>query len=225
LINLNQYPLEALIEASQDIPGEEVVLKLHLDDAKKNETDFAEWALECLSPKASSLLDVLSMFDPDNIVERMLQVPPDDICITEYPNTSIEYNKAKEELMKYSIISRDKEKGTLTIQRLVQDAARRRMSSTYYIQVFNTCVALINDAWPYTPFTWRHGVERWSSCEMLYPHIIRLRYFGERIPTVPHDIYGAFQFAKLAVDAGWYCHERGKSVEVRTYEQCNLSRY
>jgi len=217
IINLNQYSLQAFIDASQDDVGEETVMKLHLDDAKKNETDFAEWALESLSAKASSLLDVLSMFDPDNIVERMLQAPPDDICLPDYPRTAIEYNQAKEELMKYSIISKDKEKDTLTIQRLVQDAARRRMPTLYYREVFNSCVALLNDSWPYMPFTWRHAIDRWVKCEMLYPHIIRIRYFAERIDTTPEDIYGAFQFARLAVDAGWYCHERGRSVEVRTH--------
>jgi hypothetical protein len=217
IINKGQYSLQEFIEASHVDSGEQAVVKLHLDDARENKTDFAEWALESLSPQASDLLDVLSMLDTDEIVERILMSPPDDICIEKYPVTTIEYRIAREELMSYSFISKDTVRGTIKIQRLVQDAARRRMSPSAFRDVFNTCVALLNDAWPYQPFTWRHSINRWARCEELYRHVVRLREFAERILTERDDFYGAYQYARLAVDVGWYCHERGRAPECEDF--------
>jgi hypothetical protein len=221
IISKGQYSVQEFIEASNVDSGEQAVVKLHLDDAKENQTDFAEWALESLSTQASALLDVLSMLDSDEIMERTLMSPPDDIRIHHYPTTADEYRTAKEELMSYSFISKDKTRGTIRIPRLVQDAARRRMSPTAFRAVFNTCVALLNDAWPYQPFTWRHSINRWTKCEELYRHVVRLREFAETISTERDDFYGAFQYARLAVDVGWYCHERGRAPECE--ELCTIA--
>jgi hypothetical protein len=109
----------------------------------------------------------------------------------------------------------------LSIQRAVQDAARRRMSESYYRDVFNTCVKLINEAWPYQPFTWRHSINRWSKCEELFPHIVRLRQFAVKIPTKSDDMEGAYEYARLATDCGWYCHERGISHECEEF--CDIA--
>jgi hypothetical protein len=214
MIDSNRYSLDKFVQASRDEDGKNVILVLHSEDATENQTKFSEWALESLSPKAAALLDVMAMLDPDQIDERMLTLPPDNISIPTYPRTVGEYYEARTELLSVSFISRDRSTGNVNIHRLIQEAARENMSEQYYRDVFNTCVALINDEWPYQSFTWRHGISRWPKCEELYPHIIRLQHFSGRIPPREDDIHGSYGYARLATDVLWYCHERGRFPEV-----------
>ncbi|KAK9776213.1 putative NB-ARC domain-containing protein [Seiridium cardinale] len=213
MIALKRYSLEAFVRASQDDDGKKVILVLHTKDAMTNQTDFSEWALESLSPMAAALLDVMALLDPDRIIERMLMLPPDSISVATYPKTVEEYSEARAELSSFSLISRGRFTGNLNIHRLIQDAARRNMSEQYYQHVFHTCIALISDQWPYQPFTWRHGIGRWAKCDDLYPHIVRLQHFSSRIDMFEIDIERPYEFAKLATDVAWYCHERGRLTE------------
>lgn len=214
MIKLDQYSLQRFCEASQEDDGKNVILTLHTEDATKNQSDFAEWALDSLTTTAADLLDAMSMMDPDQIVERMLTLPPDDISIPSYPRSLEEYYDARAELLKFSFITRDKSTSNLNVHRLIQDAARNRMSTEYYRDVLNTCVALINDEWPYQPFTWRHSIKRWPKCEELYPHIVQLQWYSEAVDVRDDDITGGYDFARLATDVAWYCHEKGRSEKV-----------
>lgn len=214
MIALKRYSLENFVKASQDDDGKKAILVLHTEDVTANQTNFSEWALESLSPMAAALLDVMAILDPDKIIESLLTHPPDTISIVEYPKNPNEYNSARAELSSFSLISRGRPTGNLNIHRLIQDAACRNMSEQYYGNVFNTCIALISDKWPYQPFTWRHGISRWAKCEDLYPHIIRLQSFLSRVPISEYDIDKPYEFARLATDVAWYCHERGRLTEV-----------
>ena len=212
MITGGRYSMEKFMKASKEGEGQQAILKLHAEDAKLNNTDFAEWALESLE-KGSGLLDVLSMLDPDDIPERILTSPPDNIAIPNFPMTLEAYYEARAELASYSFIERAKSTGNLSIQRVIQDATRRKMTKPYYRDVFNTCVKLINEAWPYQPFTWRHSISRWAKCDELLPHIARLKQFSRNVLTEADDMEGAYEYARLCTDCGWYCHERGKSQE------------
>lgn len=214
MITHERYSLDKFLQKSRGDDGKKVILSLHTEDATQNQANFADWALESLSPKAAAMLDVMAMMDPDHIIERMLMLPPDSISIPAYPKNLDDYYEARAELSSYSFISKNRYNGTLNIHRTIQDAARRHMTEQYYRDVFNTCVALINDDWPYQPFTWRHSVGRWKSCEDLYSHIVRLRQFSARVPPREDDVNGGYGFARLATDVAWYCHERGLSEEV-----------
>jgi hypothetical protein len=214
MITSGRYSLKEFIQASQDNDGKKAILSLHTEDVTKNHASFSEWALESLSPKAAALLDAMAMLDPDSIVERMLKNPSDSIMIPHYPRDPTAFIEAKGELSNFSFISKDRRMGTLSIHRLLQDAALKAMSQEYYLTVFNSCIALINDRWPYQPFTWRHSVSRWPHCEELYPHVKKLRHFHKKITDGQNDIYGQYGYARLATDVAWYCHERGRSAEV-----------
>lgn len=216
MIDLERYSLDQFVKASQLDDGKQAILLLHAEDATKNQADFSEWALESLSPKAAALLDAMAMMDPDQIAERMLVQPPDSIMIPAYPNSMEDYIAARNELLSFSFIARDRTTANMTIHRMIQDAARGNMSEKRFRDVFNSCIALINDQWPYQAFTWRHSISRWARCEELYPHIVRLQYFSARAPTSEDDIDGAYGYARLATDVAWYCHERGRGPEVST---------
>ncbi|KAE9984204.1 Glutamine synthetase [Venturia inaequalis] len=219
MIDLGRYSLDQFVKASEVDDGKQAILLLHAEDATKNQTDFSEWALESLSPKAAALLDAMAMMDPDQIAERTLVQPPDSIMIPAYPKSMEDYIAARNELLSFSFIARDRMTGNMTIHRMIQDAARGNMSEKRFRDVFNSCIALINDQWPYQAFTWRHSISRWARCEELYTHIVRLQYFSARAPTSEEDIDGAYGHARLATDVAWYCHERGRGPE--SEEFCN----
>ncbi|QDS73010.1 hypothetical protein FKW77_009080 [Venturia effusa] len=219
MIDLGRYSLDQFVKASQVDDGKQAILHLHAEDATKNHADFSEWALESLSAKAAALLDAMAMMDSDQIAERMLVQPPDSIMIPEYPKSVEDYYAARNELLNFSFIARDRATGNMIIHRMIQDAARRNMSERRFRNVFNSCIALINDQWPYQAFTWRHNISRWARCEELYPHIVRLQYFSARAPTSEDDVDGAYGYARLATDVAWYCHERGRGPE--SEEFCN----
>lgn len=216
MIDLGRYSLDQFVKASQVDDGKQAILLLHAEDATKNQADFSEWALESLSPKAAALLDAMAMMDPDQIAERTLVQPPDNIMIPAYPKSMEDYIAARNELLSFSFIAKDRTTGNMTIHRMIQDAARGNMSEKRFRNVFNSCIALINDQWPYQAFTWRHSISRWARCEELYPHIVRLQYFSARAPISEDDVDGAYGYARLATDVAWYCHERGRGPEVST---------
>jgi hypothetical protein len=220
MIDAGRYSVENFVKASnEEDKTQEVLLQLHAEDLQlQNDepetqpTDFAEWALECLE-SGRALLDVLSMLDPDEIPERLLYGAPEGIAIEGYPKTAEEYSDARNELRKYTFITRNRTSQSLNIPRLIQDASRRKMDKLRYRQIFNACVVLINEQWPYQPFTWRHSIDRWPRCADLFRHISRLRKFSANIGTERDDVDGAFEFARLTTDAGWYCHERGEAED------------
>lgn len=206
-----KYSLERFSQASQDDSGKKTILLLHKEDATQNQADFADWALESITPQAGALLNAIAMLDPDQIAEELLTDPPDSVSIPEYPRTTAEYTQARAELSEITFIARNRPLKTLSIHRVVQDAARRNMSPQQYRVVFNSCVALINEEWPYQEFTWRHGTDRWALCDNLYPHIVRLMGFSRRIDISEEELDADYGFARLATDVAWFCHERGRS--------------
>jgi ABC-type dipeptide/oligopeptide/nickel transport system ATPase subunit len=215
IIDAGRYSVEKFVKASnEEDKTQEVLLQLQAedilqnDDSKNQRTDFAEWALECLD-NGRALLDVMSMLYPDVISEKLLLGAPEGFPIDGYPKSLDDYYDARNELKKYTFITRTRQSLSLSIPRLIQDAARRKMDKERYRDIFNACITLINEQWPYQPFTWRHSIDRWPKCAELLRHINRLRWFSLNISTEKDDVDGAFEFARLATDAGWYCHERG----------------
>ncbi|KAF2133133.1 hypothetical protein P153DRAFT_353544 [Dothidotthia symphoricarpi CBS 119687] len=176
------------------------------------EHSFLEVAFESIK-HSRPLLDVLAMLDPDKIPERILITDSPHVFIQGYPATQSSLHEALQELLKYSLVIRSPTSATYGIHRIVQDAVRKQMSPIYSRDVYNTCVLLLSAQWPFHTFTWRHGISRWPQCEELFPHIIRLRRHSSNIHTDEYHLYGAFLYARLWCDCGWYCHERGRTRE------------
>jgi ABC-type dipeptide/oligopeptide/nickel transport system ATPase subunit len=158
MIDAGKYSVEKYVEATKEDKAQEVLLQLHTEEAVENRTDFAEWALETL--EKGTLIDILSMLDADSIPEKLLVNVPDTFAISGYPRTIEDYYEARNELMKYTFVTRNRTGQTLSIPTFIQDASRAKMDKTRYRDVFNACVMLINEHWPYQPFTWRHSIDR-----------------------------------------------------------------
>ena len=172
------------------------------------------WALENLR-HGLTLLNTCSMFDSDGISERLFTETFGKIELNGLPSTSIDYQQARNELLATSIISGEKASAKLYVHRLIQDVARMRLDALEFRQTFMACVHMVWRLWPFENFTFRHNVDRWSVCEELFPHVLRLQETAVQNQLFPSDDDwdGDFVFARLLTDAGWYHHERGRSAE------------
>jgi hypothetical protein len=204
IIIRGEFSFAGFLEAYDQKQSQKAVLKLNVQDLEPSRDGvFSRWALETLEGGSSALLDILSMLDPDGIPERILTAEPTYIYVENYPSSRSAYEDARAELLGYGLVKRDRNSGNLMLHRLVQDAARQRMSKDHSRAVFNSCVKLLNAVWPYQNFTWRHSISRWPECEELFPHIIRLQKFAKHIDTLITDLNGAYEYARLTTDAGW----------------------
>jgi hypothetical protein len=204
LIIRGGFSFAGFLKAYDQKQSQKAVLKLNVQDLEPSRDGFfSGWALETLEGGSYALLEVLSLLDPDGVPERILTAEPTHIYIDNYPNSRSAYEEARSELLSYGLVKRDRNISKLMLHRLVQDAARRRMSKNHSRAVFNSCVKLLNAVWPYQSFTWRHSINRWLECEELFPHIIRLQNAAKHIDTSITDLNGAYQYARLTTDAGW----------------------
>ena len=108
------------------------------------------WALETLN-ESTTLLDILSMLDSDGIQERILEGHRGDksLSISGYPRTNAAYQIARTELQTRSLITRDRGTQRITMHRMIQDAARAKMSAERFDTVFGIAVTLLSSVWPY----------------------------------------------------------------------------
>lgn len=156
----------------------------------------AMWAFENLE-YGRRLLNVLSMIDADGISEQLL------ITLYQEPVSHIAYQRAKASLLQSSLILEHKNSRKLSLHRLVQDVTRMQMTPELYCTTFLECVHMLSSAWPHVSFTWRHGTKRWSACEELFPHVLRLMDLEGPVAVADNGIDGPFEFIKLLMDVGW----------------------
>jgi hypothetical protein len=108
------------------------------------------WALETLN-ESTTLLDILSLLDSDGIQERILEGPRGaaSLSLAGYPMTNAAYQVARTELQTRSLITRDRGTKKMTMHRLIQDAARAKMSAERFDTVFRVAVTLLSSVWPF----------------------------------------------------------------------------
>ena len=174
------------------------------------------WAFESLRPSTKNLLSMISFLDPDAIQEMLLiNVPTEsDIgYLDALPMEASMYWEALTELSQASLVKHHKDAGELTIHRLVQDTFRAKMNNDERVDAFIFAVNLVCAHWPrtmspptrknapvVTPRLWM--IDRWPTCEILYPHVLRLKQLYE---TEMGDMWkgSRLQFASLLKDAAW----------------------
>ena len=185
--------------------GREELLQLNLSQGKRRSgyehTIASVWALESLK-HSRSLLEVLSFLDPDGIQEKILTALQKNVSLENFPKTPNSYQKARTELLQSSLISRSAE--TIQVHRLIQDAARTKMSKSRIRTTFSTTVALLCSVWPFEGFDWRHGAGRWRECEQLFTHVCTLDRYHDQLSLSCDSFEADLDFAKLLTDAGWY---------------------
>ncbi|KAL8899113.1 MAG: hypothetical protein Q9207_006364 [Kuettlingeria erythrocarpa] len=172
------------------------------------------WALEELKESAASLLNVLSMLDPDAITEEIVTINTSLSQLPSYPANDDSYLDARADLTKQSLVSRNKASRQLRLHRLTQDAARAKMASSVLRQAFSAATFLVSAAWPYATLGQRHDVKRWPRCEALMPHIVQLDDLYSSYVSIDEGFPAEKLFAQLLTDAAWYLGERGGGHEI-----------
>jgi hypothetical protein len=152
------------------------------------------WSLDALKANVRTLLEVLALLDPDSLTETMLRLD-DALAISQsFPSTR-EYEDARTELIKVSLISRNKKSGTLQVHRVVQDVARGKMDTAKFIEQFVIAVRLLNKYWPEDPLKVKFSqwvTDRYSA-EIVATHVTKLKiHYEHRKPRLPSDVLRAF---------------------------------
>lgn len=158
---------------------------------------------------------MISMLDPDCIQEPILANFATALNIKGYPKSPVAFNRARAELIAASLIKRHKDREEISVHRLVQDSARAKMTNEEISHVFWHTVLLIRAQWPIgmAPATMKgappvpvrfHRIDRWTKCEELYPHVLRLkRQFSILSTPKEAEDLPKLQLAELLNDAAW----------------------
>jgi hypothetical protein len=186
--------------------GQQELLHWPLEPGRSRPSNYEQsiasvWAFDSLG-EGTSLLNVLSMLDPDGIPENLFEHDGQVTKQPEIDELKRQYKDARRELLARSLVTGNKRDKKLFVHRLVQDVLRNRMSMSEMRQVFLKCVRLVSSKWPFEMFAWRHGNARWEACEELYPHVQRLKDLYPEIMPSP-DSFEDYEFARLLIDAGW----------------------
>lgn len=164
---------------------------LHNLQYKRMKTNYQHtvgtaWAVDQLSASTRSLLQVLSILDPDRIPEELLQAVDGgkDVKLPNYPIKKDEYFNARAELINNSFVTKNMAANELRIHRLVQDVVRQRMEESELRAIYAAVALLINEVWPYVSGSdpTRNQFWRIPKAEKYTAHVCRLHaLFGSEI--------------------------------------------
>lgn len=203
-----QLSFSEFLDSYNERRSQQELLQLSAGELITRSSDYEHtvasvWAFDNLS-HGQGLLNVVSMLDPDGILESLLTTKPGPIDLPSFPQSLEDYRLARNELLTCSLVTGNRSERKLFIHRLVQDVARARMTQVEFRANFMTCVKLISSMWPFEPFAWRHSVARWTMCEDLVPHVSRLKDLFPQVAPSSTFSDDDYRFAKLLTDAGWY---------------------
>lgn len=162
------------------------------------------FALEQLSRdsvSAATLLDVLSVLHADAIPETLFTSGTEQVMLTNFPTNEEEYQQARLDLTRRSLVTRNKQQLELRIHRVTQDVARAKLSNERLRNVFNAAVHLVSAVWPFPTMAERHNISRWQACEDLLPHVVRMHELHGFFLAKDKLFGGSEAFARLLTDA------------------------
>ncbi|RVD81168.1 uncharacterized protein DFL_009043 [Arthrobotrys flagrans] len=175
-------------------------------------------SIKKLSIEASTTLEVFGFLHPDAIPDIML----DDKEAGSFLNKSLSRYNIIRDLRRFSLITYNEKSRSISLHRLVQDAAlRQTISKPLPNEAFGIVVRLLYQAFPKQhPFR-NHMTELWEECEKYVPHVITFHErFANAVKTVEPHLQ--VSFCELLYNCCWYLFERGRfdtSLEIaRTAE-------
>jgi hypothetical protein len=164
------------------------------------------WSLQQFSPGSETLLQVLSMLDPDSVPESLMTQNLENFDLDGYPTDIITYYDARVELIGASLVSLmnqiDNRQG-LRLHRLLQDVVIARMDPSRVETVFKATLQLVSTQWPFQDLHHRHARDRWSKCAILFPHVAHLKRVAHGIVSSGKKLLQIITYATLLNDAGW----------------------
>lgn len=152
-----------------------------------NQTLGTVWALDDLK-EGRALLEVISFLDPDSIPESLLEKNPACKGWDRYPQTALEYSKARAELLSRSLIYRNRDKKTLRVHRLIQDTVRAQMDDATFNEVYSRTLDMLGARWPRVFKGFGNVQTDWQQNALLWAHTLSLFKYRDRFdPAVaPH---------------------------------------
>ncbi|KAI0024434.1 P-loop containing nucleoside triphosphate hydrolase protein [Xylariomycetidae sp. FL0641] len=187
-------------------------------DARKTTKDDYEHTLdtvwnvsfEKLSEDSMKLLQILVFFNPDAVDEEIfLEGSQSESGLSpafEFLADEMDLGDAEEPLLQAALINKAIEQPVLSVHRLVQSAAIRRLSKLERPKYFDTAVQLLS--WGF-PDTWSkdvgHQIDAWKKCEKCLPHIDHLSKLIKQHSIQSSDME---KYAELLLRCSWYLYER-----------------
>ncbi|KFY93394.1 hypothetical protein V500_03724 [Pseudogymnoascus sp. VKM F-4518 (FW-2643)] len=165
-------------------------------------------AAQKLTPEAGALLKVLSIFYCDGIAEKLLIEGARYVHLKAYPKTMLDYEKARDELLRHTFVGWNSEKTELGIHKLMQDVVRKKMDEEELHTLYDIGISLISAVWPLTTFETRNKVWRWPILEACLPHVTQLKEHYD-VSYENRVERASTEAAILFNDAAWYQIERG----------------
>ncbi|KAH8896659.1 hypothetical protein GQ53DRAFT_803534 [Thozetella sp. PMI_491] len=179
-------------------------------------------ALNIEALQSRPLLNIISMFNPDNIPETIFKDHGMKL-VPRYSLSHAAYFEARSELMRMSLIKRDVAANNIVIHRIVQDLVRSKMNEEEFFWAFSSALKLLRSAWPYESESHASSNPTSSSrpaYQPLLPHVVSLQHASKQLNfkkgSFSREVFDArLALAGLLLSAGHYCYEDGLSVESR----------
>ncbi len=151
--------------------------------------------------RSTTLMDVLSLLDPDRVQEDHLKNAARYVSLEGFPRNENAYHDARAELLKASLVI--KSGADLSMHRTIQELAIVRMGPSRFQKVFEATVDMLSSLWPDASFVARHSVVRWDECAGLLPHVLRLNTIYEDVLKLELSANSMLRFAELLNNASW----------------------
>ena len=157
------------------------------------------WALDDLK-QGRALLEVISLLDPDSIPESLLEKNPACADWDRYPKTSLEYSKARAELLSRSLIYRNRDKKTLRVHRMVQDTVRTQMGAATFSEVYSRSLDMLGARWPRVFKGFGNVQTDWKQNAELWAHILSLFKYHDRFDPAAAQLATAIKRMDFTLD-------------------------
>ncbi|KAK7912199.1 tetratricopeptide repeat domain-containing protein [Apiospora marii] len=198
-------------------------LGFHGMPANYQHTVGTAYTVEQLASPSKSLLNILSVLDPDRIPEEMFLEGLRNDILSGLLSKRHEYFNARAELIHASLVTRNMATNELRVHRIVQDVVRGQLSEDDLRSVYAAVSRLISAVWPFVCGTdpTRNQAWRIPVAERYTPHICMLeRIFGPGIREgrFTGTTTSGFVFSSYA----WYIFERGQTEQTERF--ANLAR-
>lgn len=171
-----------------------------------NQTLGTVWALDDLK-EGRALLEVIAFLDPDSIPESLLENNPACMDWDRYPKTSLEYSKARSELLSRSLIYRNRGKKTLRVHRLVQDTVRTQMGDATFNEVYSRVLDMLGARWPRVFKGFGNVQTDWQQNSELWAHTLSLFKYRDRFDPAAAELAIAIKRMDFTLDVLMYVNE------------------
>ncbi len=178
-------------------------------------------SFEKLSDHSIRLLTVLSLLDPDSVAEevilqgsRGLDGPfsflSDEMELVSRPSfqprphisNGPSFGDALEELLRVALVNRAASDAVLSIHRLVQSAALRRVDELELTRHLDVAVHILSLGFPsHSGEDIGHQIGAWKRCEKVLPHVYHLVEVVKRPRMRPGDRQ---KYAELLLRCSWW---------------------